>query len=549
MTDVHGSPAESSSHLAGSKLSDVIQALPIAVFLKDTDCRYLDCNQEFTELLGVTAAELRGKTSMDLWPPALAKRYHEADLELLAMGGRQEYEFQVKNRQGELRDVVFLKSLFHDEQGEVAGIIGSYVDITERRRAERRLEAETERAAELARQADAANRAKSDFLTNMSHELRTPMNAILGYAQMIADSCPKSCTFGQNDMQVFLETIQSNGSFLLETFDEILDLSRMDAGEFPIDLQQIEVCDALSEVDDLMRGRAIDAHLELVFHFETQVPARIETDGRRLKQILINMLDNAIKFSTQGEVRMTVSTLQFRGEAALQFDVQDQGSGIASERIEDLFSSFTQGDASTTRRHGGAGVGLSISRKLALMLGGDLSIVWTELGKGTCIRLITPVGDSDTRELVDGKQLARANRANQSGPSESKPLAGRRILYVEDGLDNQRLVQFMLKKFGAEIDLSDNGQEGSDTALRASREGRPYDLILMDMQMPVMDGYEATRRLRKEQYAGPVVAVTAHAMSGDREKCLDAGCDEYLSKPVKKKALLNCILDFVARSD
>ncbi len=424
-------------------------------------------------------------------------------------------------------------------------------EILERQRAEAEREKlnqelisrnEALRAAQRA--ADDANQAKSEFLANMSHEIRTPMTAILGFAENLLDTA-------LSDSQRFdaIHTIRRNGDHLLGIINDVLDLSKIEAGKMSIERVRCSPCQFVEEVASLIQVRA--AAKKLVFHreFIGPIPETIETDPTRLRQILINLIGNAIKFTSDGGVRL-VTRLVGAGEdnAVLQFDVIDTGVGMEPKQAERLFEPFAQADASHTRKFGGTGLGLVISKRLAQALGGDVVIADSQPGQGTCFRATVATGPLDNVTMLSEQQIAMAAAAPHDEAARQLPSTARldcRILLAEDGLDNQRLITFVLEKAGAAVTVAENGAIALDASLAARDQGRPFDVILMDMQMPVMDGYEATRLLRRGDYSGPIIALTAHAMASDRQKCLDAGCDDYTTKPIDRRALVETIREHV----
>ena len=397
--------------------------------------------------------------------------------------------------------------------------------------------------------AEAASRAKSEFLANMSHELRTPMTAILGFAEVLL-------THGNlgnaPDCRVeAVTTIKRNGEYLIAIINDILDISKIEAGKMTMEHITCFPLQIIGEVAALMQTRAEAKGLSFHTEYVGEIPEFIQSDPTRLRQILINLVGNAFKFTETGSVRLVVRFTEDGGSPALQFDIIDTGIGMTAEQVAELFQPFTQADTSTTRKFGGTGLGLTISRRFAVLLGGDVRVVKTQVGKGTQIRLIIATGSVAGVPMAD-HQSAETFVAAESGNAPSKAaddsLQGSRILLAEDGPDNQRLISFILKKMGAEVTVAENGRLAVDTVLAACAEGRAFDVILMDMQMPVMGGYEATALLREQGYAGPIIALTAHAMAGDREKCISAGCDEYATKPVNQQKLLAVISTFLQPS-
>jgi len=391
---------------------------------------------------------------------------------------------------------------------------------------------------EIARQrieaAEAATRAKSEFLANMSHEIRTPMTAIVGYAELLADPHQPA---EERDSSIAI--IRRNGEHLLTVVNDILDLSKIEAGKMTVDRVECEPLQILHDAMSLMQVRAAAAGLALRAEFSFPLPKTVRTDPVRVRQVLLNLIGNAVKFTEQGEVVVKVSLIRTpRNLGVIRFAICDTGIGMDSEQIEALFRPFSQADSSTTRRFGGTGLGLAISRRLATILGGAITVT-SQPGKGSEFAFTIETGSLDGVELLrSGDELSVVTRA--AGPAaqgHEHRLSGR-ILVAEDGPDNQRLIRFHLERAGAEVTIAENGRVAVEHALAAVAAGDPYRLILMDMQMPEMDGYAATRVLRHRRYALPIIALTAHAMAGDRERCIAAGCDDHLTKPIDRARLL-----------
>ena len=416
----------------------------------------------------------------------------------------------------------------------------------------RRMDLELHRLREAA---DTANRAKSDFLANMSHDIRTPMTAILGFAEIL---------LGEDDVETApaervdaYRTIHLNGQYLLELLNDLLDLSKIEVGKFDVRRAEVWPSCLLGDVVSLMSVRAKAKGLPLEAEFEGPVPERILSDPIRLRQILVNLIGNAIKFTESGKIRVVARLVDGCSSVPqLEFDVIDTGMGIMAEQLNVVFEPFTQADPSATRRHSGTGLGLAISKRLANMLGGDITVTSTP-EQGSTFRLRVATGRLDGVELISSPSIA----STQTDETEPSQTAGHklacRILLVEDGPDNQRLVSFFLRKSGADVTVAENGKIAVDWVLGAMPEyarrhadkSQPFDIILMDMQMPVLDGYSATRHLRKFGYTAPIIALTAHAMTGDRQKCLEAGCDDFISKPINRDELLSKIAGWCQRRD
>ncbi|QDT25103.1 Sensory/regulatory protein RpfC [Gimesia panareensis] len=390
--------------------------------------------------------------------------------------------------------------------------------------------------------AEAANRAKSAFLANMSHEIRTPMNAILGFNDILLDNVT------QSENVEAARTVKENGEYLIRLVNDILDLSKIEAEKLVVERVPCSPHELLNNVCSLMNVRANAKALNLEFQIEGPIPETISTDPTRLRQILINTIGNAIKFTETGSVRVVTRLLNEQNlTPRLQFEVIDTGIGISAECLEALFDPFTQADDSMTRNFGGTGLGLTISKRLAELLDGEISVMSTP-GAGSTFTITIGTGSLENIPLIEGEtaNLNPAAKATETVEiSSDSPLEGFRILLTEDGLYNQRLITFLLKKAGAEVSLAENGQISIDLALEAEDQGQPFDIILMDMQMPVLDGYNATQQLRAARYHGPIIALTAHAMNGDRQRCLDAGCDDYLTKPIDRKKLIQVIASYL----
>jgi len=377
-----------------------------------------------------------------------------------------------------------------------------------------------------------ASRAKSEFLANMSHEIRTPMAAVMGYADLLLDP-----SLSATERIAHIQTIRRNGEHLLSVVNDILDISKIEAGKMAVEAIATSVGQVFAEVTSLMQVRAAEKGLAFEINYVGGVPETIQSDPTRLRQILINLVSNAVKFTEAGSVRIVVRcSAPDSPRPELRIDVVDTGVGMTQEQAGRIFAPFSQGDSSTTRRFGGSGLGLVISRRLANLLGGDI-VVESSSERGSAFRLTLPTGP------LSGAMVSPVGAGGGISPPTARRQvaslpASCRVLLAEDGPDNQVLISTFLTKAGATVKVGSDGRLAVDEALAAAATMKPYDVVLMDMQMPVLDGYGAASELRLAGYTGSVVAITAHAMAGDRERCERAGCDGYLTKPVDRAQLI-----------
>jgi|GEM_PF-2042060 len=396
------------------------------------------------------------------------------------------------------------------------------------------------------RAAEAANEAKSNFLANMSHEIRTPMTAIIGYSELLEDP-----DLSDEDRYKHVHAIRRSGNHLVDIINDILDLSKIEAGK--IELESIE-CDPVELIDDVitvLRPKARMQDTSLSCYCDTAVPQALMADPTRLRQIVFNLLGNAVKFTKGGAVKARIALAGSGPKSgSLIIDIEDTGIGMKPEAAAKLFAPFSQADSSTTRQYGGTGLGLSISRRLAEAMGGSVTLLNTAEGKGSTFRLVIPVQKSSqvtdypVGEVNRSPQAVMAKEAvAKATDSVNEPLDCD-VLLIEDGLDNQRLFKHILTKAGARVTLAENGKEGLAVALERRDEGGQFNVILTDMQMPVMDGFEATRRMRDGGISAPIVALTANAMKEDREKCLAAGCTDFLTKPIERSKLIEVVAKY-----
>lgn len=397
--------------------------------------------------------------------------------------------------------------------------------------------------------AQAATRSKSEFLANMSHEIRTPMTGILGYTDILAEGIDRP--IDPTQYREAIEVIKRNGAHLMDIINDILDLSKIESGKMTVEQVPVDLRRLVGEVEAMMLGRARSKGLTLNVDVQTILPTSIQTDPLRLRQILVNLVGNAIKFTEQGSITIEMSLDISSADCAnLVLTIRDTGIGLDCEQMSRLFHAFEQADTGTTRRFGGTGLGLRISRSFANLMGGDIT-VQSKPGEGSAFALILPAGTQartashraeKARPTINPTRVVSSSEPNR--PNEAKPLAGARILLVEDGIDNQRLISFHLRRAGASVTCADNGlialqTMGWEAYPEPDSPPPPFDLIVSDMQMPEMDGYTLAGELRCRGWKNGILALTAHAMSGDAERCLTAGCDAYATKPIDAKRLIH----------
>lgn len=494
--------------------------VPDAIYFKDLKSRFVRVSKKMAERFGVAnCADMLGKTDFDFFTDEHAQPAFADEQEVMRTGKpimKVEKETWIDGRETWASTV---KLPMRDAAGEIIGTFGLSRDITERIQVENELQQAKETAEE-------ASRAKSDFLANMSHEIRTPLNGVIGMIDLLLDT---SLTDEQKE---YAEMARKSAAVLLEIINDILDFSRIEAGK--LELEQVDF-GLNSIIDDIYHILSIKAHrknLELVCRIDPGLPLLFSGDPGRLQQVLTNLVDNAVKFTRQGKVELHVS-LEKEAEAGpvvLRFTVKDTGIGIPAHQLSFLFRAFSQVDGSYSRKFGGTGLGLVISKQLVELMGGQINVE-SEPGKGSTFWFTLPLKKQAEHSggILD-EGVSRVWRLPPPDISKERRMQVR-ILLAEDNPINQKLVIRLLDKLGYRVDAVTSGLEVLEKARAAH-----YDLVLMDIQMPEMDGIEATRRIRCFSQCAtaaqvPIIALTAHAIKGDREKCLAAGMDEYISKP------------------
>jgi len=500
-------------------LRTLIDSLPDFIYAKDVNCRFLLANDACCALMGTNRADVVGKSDFDFFPPELAQGFFEDEQQVMRSGepllNRQE---EVVWPDGRRSHVLTTKVPLRDTEGRVIGIMGIGRDITERVEAENALRAAREAA-------EAANRAKSEFLANMSHEIRTPMNGVIGMSELMLDTQLDPV---QRD---YAETIRDCGRALLTVINDILDFSKIEAGK--LELEHIDM-DLRDTVHDAARVLAVQAHakgLELTMDIDPQLPEMVRGDPGRLRQILLNLGGNAVKFTAKGEVSIKVRVLESNDEGTLvRCEVRDTGVGIPAHRMGALFQPFTQVDASTTRRFGGTGLGLSIVRKLVELMGGEVGVESTE-NVGSLFWFTARFGRAST----NGPKLRRV------APSSLK---GRRVLVVDDNGTNRKLLGIQLEQFGMLPVVASSADEALTLMRKAYDEGQPFEIALLDHDMPNCNGADLGRQVNADEKlkSTRLVLLTSSGLRGDAVRFAQLGFAGYLLKPVSERDLIDCLL-------
>ena len=488
--------------------------------------KFIYVNRAYVEMWGYSSAEEIIGTS-----PAAHCADPETPNEIigrLKSDGRCDIEFVAKRKDGSTFDVRMLAFLAHDAEGREI-YPTTCIDVTEQKRAAENLRKAKE-------EAERANHSKTAFLANMSHEIRTPMTAVLGFTELLRDR-----ELPEKERQDALARIDRSGRGLLKLIDDILDVAKVESGKIAIEKTRFSPLEVVAEVTSLLRLQAEQKGIDLKTRLLPSVPEIAYSDPTRLRQILTNLIGNAIKFTKQGTVIVEVSAESDQRRQSLVFSISDTGIGISEKDQSKLFQPFAQADDSITRQFGGTGLGLVLSRRLAQQLGGDLVLARSQLNEGSSFIAKVEAGPFDSFSPHE-IEISDEARTEAKPDLEKAALHSARILVVDDVEDNQFLMRRYLEAAGAHVDVASDGEEAISKAM-----GRRYDVVLMDIQMPHVDGIQATKRLRKQGYGRPILAMTAHAMKEEKDRSLDAGCDEHLTKPVTKNVLVSAVSKYVRK--
>ncbi len=505
------------------KLHNAVEHSSAVVVITDSkgDIEYV--NPKFVEVTGYERSEVSGKTPRILKSGEMAGEVYDALWATITSGEEWQGVFHNRKKSGDLYWAAASISPLKDSTGNITHFVGVQEDITPVKLFEQELKNAKEAA-------ESANRAKSDFLASMSHEIRTPMNAIIGMAELLLEG-PLD-----EEQRRYVTTLRNAGDNLLSIINDILDISKIEAGYLELHESVLDIRELVDAVCDTMALRVREKGIALDCRIAPDVPARLTGDAGRLRQVLLNLVGNAVKFTEEGRVTITVEREGSDDEeTVLAFSVSDTGIGIPEDKIPHIFEKFTQADSSTTRRYGGTGLGLTISRRLVELMGGR---IWVTSAVGSGSTFFFTASLAPAADGPDNPAPEEDAAATPGVISETRPLA---VLLVDDSDDNRLLIQSYLKKTPFKVDMARDGREAVDIFTTSS-----YDIVLMDIQMPVMDGYEATRQIRQWERsqgrrATPVLALTAYALEEEIRKSYEAGCNGHLTKPVSRSALIDAI--------
>ena len=503
--------------IRAEELSTLLTTIPAYVYFKDTSLTYLIVNQAFGELAGVPSHQITGKKIHEVFPDYQNADYLRMEASVIETGQALydiEEEMEHNKRKRWVNSNI---APIRNAENMIVGLIGISWDITERKLHEEELKQSKELA-------EAGTMAKNEFIASISHEFRTPMNGILGLSEIL-----KNSTLSAEQTEL-LNGIISSAENLLVLLNDVLDFSAIEAGKLEMDNQPFMLDRVMEDVSLFTNLKAEEKSISFSISVDEKVPNLLIGDSQRLRQILINLTNNAIKFTEKGKIDVLITRIgQSDNKATLRFEVTDTGIGIPEEALGSLFRVFSRLKQNRSRLIAGTGLGLSICKKLTDLMGGMIGVESTP-GKGSMFWFSLPFTLSNLQK----------NQPQQDMPIKEAGFSKKSVLVAEDNPINQRIVNFQLKKMGFEVDVADDGQQAFE-----KYHGKNYDLIILDIQMPIMDGYQVAEAIRNEEKGtsrhSPIIALTANAMKGDRELYLDAGMDEYVSKPFTYETLQEAI--------
>lgn len=516
-TDANASSQEKKT--AELNLKQLADFLPQLAWMANPDGWIFWYNQRWYDYTGTTLKDMEGWGWEKVHDPVELKRMSVTWRRALETGEPWEDKFPLRSKTGEMRWFLTRANPIRDNKGRIVRWFGTNTDIQDAKITEENLNLAKDAA-------EYASKTKSAFLANMSHEIRTPLGAIMGFVDLL-----RQPTIDKQEFDNYIDVISRNSKSLLRIIDDILDLSKVEAGKMTIEKIDFSLPEMIGDFYSLMGLRARNKQIEFLLTANTNLPKIIHSDPTRIRQILMNVVGNAIKFTEKGRVELAVS---FR-DSYLEFKVTDTGTGISEEQAAKLFQPFTQADTSTTRKFGGTGLGLVLTRTFAAALKGDFWLESSELGKGSVFIAKVKVDLPESTEFINQPDFVFSKDAVEVSNAAVK-LQGIKVLLADDASDNRTLISLLLTKAGAEVTAVENGQLAIDLAMKTN-----YDVILMDIQMPVMDGYEATRLLRESNIKTPILALTAHAMKDERDRALSSGFTDFVPKPIHRSELISIV--------